>query len=171
MKKLAALLLVVAALLFVFAAPVQAVKPDENLAAAEKVVWHLSADVMPSPPYGYYDIPGSDTASKLIVNQPNGNTEVTITGVMNGLNHYTVYTVYLSKPWEPGDTWWNGLFTDTVQPFTFTTDAYGAGSWHINLVDSDFQNEPGTYALSVWINVYAVDATLLISDNFQVVVD
>jgi len=167
-KKLAALLLVVAALLFVFAAPVQAVRPDENLAGAEEVVWNLSGDVMP-PPYGDHNIPGSDTASKLIVNQPNGNTEVTITGVMNGLNPDSEYIVYLSKPWEPGDTWWNGLFTDTVQPFNFTTDAYGAGSWHINLVDSDFPG-PGTYALSVWINTWD-DWTLLISDNFQVVVD
>lgn len=241
---------------------------------------------MPVPPYGSRDIPGSDTASKLIVNQPNGKIEVTITGPMNGLNPNTVYTVYLSKEYEPyvytgwsimgnwvirgnysggsydhdytfnqsggmfsgsggypasgppysitetvsgsvgvmtgtvnfhsdyesstywydatatiatdgtlsgtwgntsqgyghpwfsisgnavkthtGDTGWTGLFTSTVPPFTFTTDADGAGSWHINLVDSDFAGS-GTYTLSVWIN--GAGKTILISDNFEVVVD
>jgi len=260
------------------------VKPTDNLAGAVKVLWNLSGAVMPIPPYSYGDIPGSDTASKLIVNQPNGNTEVTITGVMNGLNPNTTYTVYLTKGYTPyvdtgwnignvseiaislsgvdylhitnltqsgtaitggtivypgyakqitsgsvigdhveilaaytsggsgtlhltgtiandgsitgtwTDTWpdehgpvlrtddwrntigvaekthtgstgWPGLFTDTVQPFTFTTDAYGAGSWHINLRDSDFPRT-GTYILSVWIN--GGGGTILISDNFQV---
>lgn len=255
------------------------VKPAGNLAGARTYAWHLSGDVMPVPPYGSLDIPGSDTASKLIVNQPNGNTEVTITGVMNGLNPNTEYTVYLSNgytkytplnikgtykwlvlstyehdmiintqnpdgtfsgtggypagsspytstgqtsetitgqvmgnqiditftttylgpsftpysvtvsgtidssglmsgniPWEwhttdghvilaSGSIGWPGLFTSTVQPFTFTTDADGSGSWHVNLKDSDFSG-PGTYTLSVWINV---GATILISDNFTVV--
>ena len=258
-------------------------KPGGNLAGAEKVPWNLSGDVMPVSPYGPYgtmDIPGSDTASKLIVNQPNGNTEVTITGAMNGLTPTTTYTVYLSKgyteytpiniigtyewlvlgsyshdmiidtqnpdgtfsgtggypagsspytlpgetsetitgqvmgntiditftttysgpynpgytvavsgtidsngemsgtsPWEwhttkghvtlaSGSTGWLGLFTSTVPEFTFTTDIYGSGSWHINLRDCDFPG-PGTYTLSVWIN----NGTILISDNFTVVVD
>lgn len=284
MKKIAASLLasllVVAVSLCIFATPVQAVKPADNLASAQKVAWNLSADVMPVPPYGSRDIPGSDTASKLIVNQPNGNTEVTITGVMKGLNPKTTYTVYLSKgytpyvpsdvtgtytwlvlgtyhhdlvittqnpdgtfsgtggypagsspytaagqtpevitgqvkgnqitftttylgpynpgysatvsgtiaadgsmsgtsPWEwhttsgaatpaSGSTGWPGLFTSTVQPFTFVTDEYGAGSWHVNLVDSDFP-ESGTYTLSVWIN--DAGGTMLVSDSFEVVVD
>ena len=266
-------------------APVLAKKPSGNLAGAQKVAWNLSADVMPVPPYGSRDIPGSDTASKLIVNQPNGKIEVTITGPMNGLNPNTVYTVYLSKEYEPyvytgwnvggtwdinvtysnvdyaetliltqdgiaitgvslntdpptggsaftiidgyvdgttidimadhdvssllvhmqgtiaadgsmsgdwadvapgtrtgtwastsgnavkthtGDTGWSGLFTSTVPPFTFTTDADGAGSWHINLDDSDFAG-PGTYTLSVWIN--GAGGTMLISNNFEVTVD
>lgn len=262
------------------AVPVQAVKPAGNLASAQKVPWNLSADVMPVPPYGSMDIPGSDTASKLIVNQPNGNVEVTVTGVMNGLNPNTVYTVYLSNEYEPyvygwsvagdwdiainylgtdyihitnlvqsgtsitagtlvfpdytkeidsgsvigneisivahyteggagiltltgtiapdgsmsgnwldtwgeldrtgnwrstsglavkthtGDTRWPGNFTSTVPPFTFTTDAYGAGSWHVNLRDADFPGK-GTHNLSVWIN----NGTILISDNFSVTVD
>lgn len=259
--------------------PAGAVKPIDNLAAAQKVPWHLSGAVMPVPPYGSFDIPGSDIASKLIVNQPNGNTEVTITGVMNGLNPNTVYTVYLSKaytpytsanvvgtftwlvlgtyshdlvidtqnpdgsfsgtggypagfapytdpgqtseiitgqvtgnqitftttyngpynpgysatasgtiapdgtmsgtsPWEwhstsgaatpaSGSTGWPGLFTSTVQPFTFTTDEFGSGSWHVNLRDGDFTG-PGTYELSVWINTSGL--TMLISDTFEVVV-
>ena len=261
------------------------VKP-EGL-GAQTYAWYLSADVMPVPPYGSRDIPGSDSASKLIVNQPNGAVEVTITGVMNGLTPNTVYTVYLSKGYTPyvytgwsimgdwtfrgvysgsnydhdytitqqtgnifsgtggypaggppysitetingtidamtgeitlfyidydnsnywsvatgiinpdgtitgtwgndsqgyghpwysisgnavkthtGSTGWPGLFTGTVQPFTFTTDDSGSGSWHVNLRNSDF-SETGTFTLSVWINV---GLTILISDNFEVVVD
>jgi len=282
MKKL---VLVAVVFVFLFAAvgTAMAAKPA-GLGGAQTYAWHLSADVMPVPPYGSRDIPGSDTASKLIVNQPNGNTEVTITGVMNGLTSNTTYTVYLSKQYTPyvdtgwsitgnwifrgvyggnnydhdytitqtgstfsgtggypasgppysitetvtgtidamsgnitlfytdydnsnywakatgiinpdgtitgtwgndsqgyghpwysisgkaikthtGSTGWPGLFTDTVQPFTFVTDAYGSGSWHINLTDANFTG-PGTYTLSVWINV---GATILISDNFNVV--
>jgi hypothetical protein len=48
------------------------------------------------------------------------------------------------------------------------TDENGAGSWHLNLRNSDFP-ELGTYALSVWIN--EAGRTVLISDNFDVVVD
>jgi len=285
MKKLT--ILAAFAMLLVAVVPALAVKPAGNLASAAKVPWNLSGAVMPVPPYGSRDIPGSDTASKLIVNQPNGVVEVTITGAMNGLNPDTTYTVYLSKAYTPyvytgwsivgdwvlrlhygssiydhdvvisgqssgiltgtggypisgppynypynetitgmidvmsgavtihsdyqnsywyvatgtiasdgtmsgtwhgsgqptynwesiqgaatkthtGNTGWPGLFTSTVQPFTFTTDAYGAGSWHLNLRDSDFSG-PGTYALSVWIN--EAGRTMLISNTFQVVVN
>ena len=262
--------------------PVLAAKPANNLAGAVKYPWYLSGEVMAVPPYGCRDIPGSDTASKLIVNQPNGMVEVTITGAMNGLHPDTVYTVYLSGPWTRdtkrwnlvGDwtlrfvyggnydhdmtvtlqedpvcgvgsafegfgifvpdtlytwtvtgtvagnavsfhilytgtnagyyvdavgtiaddgtmsgtwsnpsqsgTWsstaghatptpigsgWPGLFTSTVPPFTFATDMYGEGSWHVNLRAEDFQGEP-PYSLSVWIN--EAGGTMLISDNFDV---
>lgn len=269
---------IVMATLMVFAASVLAVRPADNLAGNVNISWNLSADVMPAPPYGLLDISKSDTASKLNVNQPNGNIEVVITGVMNGLNPNTTYTVLLSNGYVPYDTWdvtcitnidiihnghhfihstnlvqdgtsitggslvypgwpkdidsgsvvgnaisivshykyypsailtldgtiapdgsmsgiwldtwsglnrtgtwestsdnavrtgdvsWTGLFTSTVQPFTFTTDEFGAGSWHVNLQDADFPG-PGTYELSVWIND---GGTLLISDNFDVVVD
>jgi len=279
MRRILVALLVAIVLIMALAAPALAVKPADNLAGNVKVGWNLSADVMPVPPYGSLDIPGSDEASKLNVNQPNGNTEVAITGVMNGLNPSTTYTVYLSKgytpytplnvigtykwlvlntyehdliidtqnpdgtfsgtggypaggspynasgqtaevitglvvgnqisltttylgpyntgytataegtiaadgtmsgtiPWEwhstdgavalaSGSTGWPGLFAPTIQPFTFVTDEFGAGSWHVNMRDSDF-SDPGTYTLSVWINA---GGTLLISDNFEVVVD
>ncbi|MBN1971797.1 MAG: hypothetical protein JW870_20730 [Candidatus Delongbacteria bacterium] len=146
------------------------VKPEGNLAGAVEVPWNLSGDVMPVPPYGSIDIPGSDTASKLIVNQPNGSVKVTLTGVMSGLVPNTEYTVYLANAYVP-DKWYPGLFTSTVQPFTFITDEYGSGSWHINLRDSDFVNGAGTYTLSVWIVAKVVNKTILISDNFEVVVD
>jgi len=278
MKKAIVFILIVALILLVTPGTVFAAKPAGNLAGAIKVPWNLSADVMPVPPYGSRDIPGSDTASKLIVNQPNGNTEVTITGAMNGLNPNTTYTVYISKgytpyvplditgtytwlvlgtyhhdlvittqnpdgtfsgtggypagsspytnpgqtpevitgqvtgnhiaftttylgpynpgysatvsgtiaadgsmsgtsPWEwhttsgaatlaSGSTGWPGLFTSTVQPFTFVTDEYGAGSWHANLRDADLPGEGPTYKLSVWIN--EAGGTMLISNTFQV---
>lgn len=282
MKRILFVLLATVVLTMVFAFSALAVKPAANLAGNANVPWNLSADVMPAPPYGSFDIPGSDTASKLNVNQPNGNTEVTITGIMNGLAADTEYTVYLSNGYTPytstggwnvegisiitmfydidyphtsilvqdgtsitggslnysgwpktidsgsvignvisidayytnniveeflldgtiapdgsmsgtwsdsywgplrygtwestsgnavnhtGDIGWTGLFTSTVQPFTFTTDEFGAGSWHINLQDADFPG-PGTYELSIWIDT--ADATLLISDTFGVVVD
>ena len=283
MKRILFVLLASVVLTMALAALALAVKPAANLAGNVKVSWNLSADVMPAPPYGSFDIPGSDTASKLNVNQPNGNTEVTITGAMNGLVANTTYTVYLSNGYTPyafagwnvagswdidveysgiiypetliltqvgteitgvslntdppapgsaftvvsgsvtgndveifadhdpstlivrmegtiaadgsmsgnwadfvggsrvgtwastsgnavktydGDDYWTGLFTPTIQPFTFTTDEFGAGSWHINMRDSDFVG-PGSYALSVWIN--AAGGTLLISDTFVVV--
>ncbi len=264
------------------------VKPTGNLSGAEEVAWNLSGAVMPIPPYSYYDIPGSDTASKLIINQPNGNVEVTVTGVMKGLDPNTPYTVILSKGYTPYvDTGWNvtgdwvlsvnisgieypeityflqignsipgstsltgsllyasslwiiyegevigntidfrayydpnpartvnlwGIIAadgtmsgdwaddppytrsgtwvstdgnankthtgDTGHPgdfnnyprFTFLTDEYGAGSWHFNLRDEDF-NVADTYHLSVWINQTNPNATILISDSFTVVVD
>jgi len=285
MKKILSLLLALVLLVAIGASPVQAAKPAGNLAGAQKVAWNLSAAVMPVPPYGLRDIPGSDTASKLIVNQPNGNTEVTITGAMNGLNPNTTYTVYLAKGYEPyvytgwnvegtwvlrlhygastydhdvvievqsngtfsgiggypttgspynypynetvtgtidvmtgaitlhsdyestyfydavgtiapdgtmsgtwngknqptytwesisghavkthtGNIWYPGLFTSTVPPFTFVTDAYGAGSWHVNLTDANLPAGGLEYNLSVWIN--GGGGTMLISDTFKV---
>jgi hypothetical protein len=276
--KLLALSLTIAAMLSVI--PAQAVKPTPNLASAQNVLWNLSAAVMPAPPYGSGDIPGSDTASKLIVNQPNGNTEVTITGVMKELDPLTTYTVFLSNSYIPyvftgwnvagnymvdvewegghypepmvltqtgeditgvslggppspylqftvydgtvigtevnifanlgglivhmegdiasdgsmsgdwhdepltgsrtgewattngnadkthtGDDYWTDLFTTKIPEFTFTTDEYGAGSWHINLKE-DLGLE-GSKTLSVWIN--GPSGTMLISNNFTVV--
>lgn len=76
-------------------------KPASNLAGAQNVGWKLSAAVMPVPPYGSLDIPGSDTASKLIFNQPNGKVSAMVTGVMNGLHPNTTYTVYLSNSYTP----------------------------------------------------------------------
>lgn len=271
MKKLLSVAVVVV-FLFAVVGTATAAKPAGNLAGAQTYAWHLSGAVMPVPPYGSGDIPGSDTASKLIVNQPNGNTEVAITGVMNGLTPNTTYTVYLANGYTPhvtgytpyvtgwnvtgnwgiaieylgtdyvhttaltqtgtsitgalaylgnnknitsgsvignaitivaeytengpgtvtltgtiagngtmsgtwSDTWGEVIRTGTwtttygnaaavsTVPFTFTTDANGSGSWHINLKDSDFA-APGDYTLSVWIN--GAGGTMLISDTFKV---
>jgi len=281
MKKILSFLSVFAVFLLM-AFPVLAVKPDTNLAAAQKVDWNLSGAVMPLP-WGQHDIIGSDTSSKLIVNQPNGSTEVAITGVMNGLEPNTTYTVYPSNAWSSSTVWnvqgswiinveylgvdypenmvltqsgssitgvslalvtppggspWtidsgsvvgtsvtiNGHYnsnpgmtiqmTGTIAPdgsmsgswhdvtggsrtgtwestsgaatsqtvgngypglfgglqtFTFTTDEFGNGSWHINLRDTDFAG-PGTYTMSIWVNS-PYPATILISNNFTVVVN
>ena len=72
-------------------------KESESDQGAQKYNWNLSGDVMPVPPYGSGDIPGSDTGSRLIVNQPDGVVEATINGTMRGLLPNTDYTVYLSK--------------------------------------------------------------------------
>ncbi|MDP2708544.1 MAG: hypothetical protein Q8O93_00615 [bacterium] len=77
-----------------------AAKPADNHAGAQKVAWNLSAAVMPAPPYGSLDLPGSDTASKLIVNQSNGKAQAMLIGMMNNLNPDTTYTVYLSNGYE-----------------------------------------------------------------------
>lgn len=89
------------ATILLMAAPVFAAKSPTNVAGAIKVPWHLSGAVMPVPPYGSLDIPGSDTASKLIVNQPNGNTQMILEGVMGGLIPETEYTVYISGGYTP----------------------------------------------------------------------
>ena len=62
---------------------------------------------------------------------------------------------------------WPGLFRN-LQTFTFVTDDLGSGSWHLNLRDGDFDGT-GTYSLSIWVN--GAGATVLISDNFDVVVN
>jgi hypothetical protein len=91
-------------------------------------------------------------------------------------DNYPNQTGYRSGTWTApagtavqasGSTGWPNLFTSTVQPFTFTTDEFGAGSWHVNLRDADLTaaGEGPTYNLSVWINV---GGTILISDNFMV---
>lgn len=280
MKKAIIFILVVALILLAVPSVIFAAKPTDNNASAQQVAWNLSGAVMPVPPWGLSDIPGSDTASKLIVNQPNGNTEVTITGAMNGLSPNTTYTVYISNgydkytptnvkgtykwlvlgtyshdlvidtqnpdgtfsgtggypdgcspytqtgqtpeiitgglvtgnhitftttylgpynpgysvtvsgnidaagnmigtsPWEwhttaghvtlaSGSTSYPGLF-NSIQTFTFTTDEFGAGSWHINLKNADFPHA-GPFDLSVWIN--GAGGTILISDVFTVVAE
>jgi hypothetical protein len=72
-----------------------------NQAGAQKVAWNLSAAVMPVPPYGTMDIPGSDSASNLIVNRPNGEVRAILNGSMKDLHPNTTYTVYLSKGYTP----------------------------------------------------------------------
>lgn len=269
MKKIILPLIIIS--LFVSTGMVSAAKPDENKAGAQKINWNLSGAVMPVPPYGSGDIIGSDIASKLIVNQPNGKVGATITGAMNGLTPNTTYTVYLSKgydkyiplniigtykwmvldtyehdmviehqdsdgtftghggypagghpylttetitgqvtgnqitftttygsepynpgyvanvsgtiasngtmsgtsPWEwhttvghvtlaSGPTGWPGLL-NTVQPFTFTTNDSGSGSWHLNLKSNDIT---AVSSFSVWIN--GNGGTILISENITI---
>lgn len=96
------------AMFLMSAVPALAAKPVDNLAGVVKVPWNLSGAVMPVPPYGLSDIPGSDTASKLMVNQPNGTIEGVINGAMKGLDPNTTYTVYLSNGYTKYvDTGWN----------------------------------------------------------------
>lgn len=95
MKKILAVLVVFSCLAYL---SVPALAGVNN--GAKKYNWNLSKDVMPVPPYGSMDILGSDTSSKLIVNEPNGKVKANVTGVMNGLTPNTTYTVYLSNTYE-----------------------------------------------------------------------
>lgn len=278
MKKIFSLFIAFTLLAFV-ASPALAEKPEAKDKGAKFYDWNLSGAVMPSPPCGLHDMPGSDTASKLIVNQPNGKTSVTMTGVMKGLLPNTIYTVYPAKAWSTSEKWnfegnwelmfvlggnydhqmtitsqdmYTGAFSGTgfshtdgstwdiqgtskvngdtitldliytgknpgytvhavgnigadgsitsgtwtssgnqsgswsslsgkaekekvgsgfpgyfgsLKYFTFTTDEFGSGSWHINLTNEDLSNPNNS--LSVWIN--GGGATVLISENFDIV--
>ena len=104
----------------------------------------------------------------------NQGYSVTVTGTiasdgsMSGTSPWEWHTTSGAATLASGSTGWSGLFTSTVPAFTFTTDEFGAESWHINLRDSDFP-VAGTYTLSVWINEAGL--TMLISDNFEVIVE
>jgi len=121
------------------------------------VPWNLSADVMPAPPYGTKDEPGSDTASKLIVNQPNGAVEVTITGAMNGLTPVTTYNVRLENGYKPYvDTGWN-ITGDWVLSVNISGIEYPEITYFLQIGGSipGSTNLTGTllYASSLW-NIY-----------------
>ncbi len=135
MKKAIIFILIVALVILVVPGIVYGEKPDGNKAKAQEVDWNLSADVMPVPKYGSKDIPGSDTVSKLIVNQPNGKVEVAITGVMNGLDPNTTYTVYLS----------NGYTKYSPTDITGTYTWLVLGTYSHDLI-IDTQNPDGTFS-------------------------
>jgi len=149
----------------VIAIPAGSLKSFSGLKAYEDIAWHLSGDVGPVPPYGSGDIPGSDTHSKLSVHQADGNSELALIGAMNGLEPTTIYTVLVSKGYFATPVYWPGLLTISLPSFTFTTDRYGTGIWHIQVSDTDFEG-PGTYAVSVWIN--SPGRTVLISNTFMI---
>ncbi len=136
----------------------------------QQVSWHLSGAIFP-PPYGTKDIPGSDTASTLTVNQAEGNTEITISAEMDGLAPNTEYTVYISNSYDPSTGWISSLFPGQTT-FTIQTDGNGSASLVKVLRGEDFPGA-GAYALSVHINGNFPDAgtlTILCSDNFGVIV-
>lgn len=105
MKKFV-MLLMLASMVLMPITNVYGVKPLEK-PGVEEYGWNLSGDIMAVPPYGLHDISGSDTASKLLVNQPNGVVEVSVTGVMSGLEPYTEYTVYISNGYTLNHERWN----------------------------------------------------------------
>jgi hypothetical protein len=137
-------------------------------AGANQYTFYHSGDVQPVPPYGSIDIPGS--SGKLIVNQPEGEVSVVFTAIFNGLKPNYVYTVHIMNLHSPGAPGWTyshrGPWTLVG---TFTTDEYGHGDYHQNIGAGELA--PGTYELSIWINDSVIGLTLLISDNFQVVVE
>ena len=149
-------------------APVGAAGGGRARAGATQYPFHLSGDVQPVPPYGSIDIPGS--SGKLIVNQPEGEVSVVLTAIFDGLLPTRTYRVYIMNYAQPGASGWTythrGPWTLMA---TFTTDEFGHGDWHLNIRAGDLAL--GTYNLSVWINDGAHGLTLLISDNFEVVIE
>lgn len=102
MKKILAVLVIFSC----FAAlslPALAEKREDS---GNKHKWNLSGDVMPVPPYGQSDIPGSDKASKIDLESEHGKS--CVEGDMKGLNPNTTYTVFLSNPYTKYKaTGWN----------------------------------------------------------------
>lgn len=120
-------------LTFAFVTSVLAVKPVDKLEGAIDVPWNLSGDVMPLP-WGLQDITGSDTSSKLVVNQPNGNSvEIAVTGIMNGLSPNTLYQVFTSNPWSNCDKW-NVVGNDWELTFMYSGNSY---NHHMNVTEQN----------------------------------
>jgi hypothetical protein len=147
-----------------------AAKPIGNNAGAVTYAWHLSGDVMPVPPYGSLDILGSDTASELIVNQPNGNVAAMVTGDMNGLHPNTTYTVYLSNtyiPYKVGQV--AGSYTMDVlySGRTFTYDLTLSQSGTTITGDLYDQYLPGHLAVSGTVNGNTVTFSVTYPTNYQ----
>lgn len=106
--------------------------PGQNKVHAannQNVPWNLSANVMPGPPYGAYDIPGSDTASKLTIKQSNGNAAIKITGDLNGLTPNTTYYAKVLRNYIKG----------APERVPMDPNGYFGMNWHdeINNIDHD----------------------------------
>jgi hypothetical protein len=168
MKKRVLIALGVLAILALLTAPAFAGEGGRARAGANQYTFYHSGDVQPVPPYGSIDIEGS--SGKLIVNQPEGEVSVVFTANFNGLLPSHTYLVYIMNYGCPGAPGWTYLHRG---PWTlvgsFTTDEYGHGDYHQNIWAGDL--EPGTYNLSIWINDAGYGKTLLISENFQVVIE
>lgn len=131
------------------------------------VLWHLSGDVMRVPPYGSMDIPSSDSASKLTVQQLQDEGNVKIRCDMKGLRPLTRYRLAISKWYSRGSDRYPGIFSNTLSPLSFVTAEDGCALKEINLQPKDFPN-PGIHTLSMWLNNEEPMRTILISDNFEV---
>lgn len=141
-----------------------------NAAGAQQYGWHLSGAVMPVPPYGSSDIPGSDTASKLIVNQPNGNVKVTITGVMNGLQPDTTYTVYLSNAYTPYKLLGWDITGAWDLSFIATSGSIGTYDHHMDVTQAPDGTLTGTgYYIPASSYTWVIDSGSYVSGNNVVI--
>jgi len=146
----------------------------DKLARPFNVKWNLSGAVMPTPPnggdYGRIDIPNSNSASKLIVQELEGEVKVKIVCDMKGLRPNARYILDVIKRYTLHSKW-PGRFSDTIRPEEFAADSEGYEKREFNLRSNDFPN-PGTHTLSVWLNEFDhpiwPNRTILISDNFEV---
>ena len=115
-----------------------------------------------------------DSGGKVIINVPKGKVGMVVQGMVKGLDDNTGYSVFL---WAHYDTSWYIPSTaplgnvDSWFRFTsFTTNAVGRGSFHINIDADDLL--PGEYPISVWIDeadtFSGTNTTVLVSDEITV---
>ena len=137
-------------LLLAMAVPAAAVKPVSP-DKAQKLTWHAvtfgSSD--------YVDM-ASRVPGHVNINTPNGRVTMIINGQIN-LTPYTTYGVWIRE-----FTGYTGPYL-TSYPLlnyyklaTFTTDAYGRGSFHFNIRERDLTD--ATRNIQVAVNTSAYDA-------------
>lgn len=131
------------------------------------VKWNLSGDVM-SGPYGRIDIPDSDSESKLVVEQHEGEGNIKLICDMRGLRPKARYKLDVCKEYEINSPHFPGRFSDTIKPIPFTTDIEGCEKEEFILRFNDFSNRLGVHTLSVFLNDSVDGRTILISDNFNI---
>lgn len=132
------------------------------------VKWFLSGDVMPKPRYGSGDIPNSNKDSFILVNQLGRDQKVKIKGDFNSLNPKARYRLSVANQYTI-HTAWPGLFSNSLSPVSFYTDSSGKASREFILSIGDFPNS-GTHSLSLWLNELDPNRTILISENFTVII-
>jgi hypothetical protein len=169
MKKQVLISLGVLAILALLVAPALAWGAGKVKAGANQYSFYHSGDVLPVPPYGDVDEP--ESYAKLIVNQPLGEVSVILTAVFSGLTPGRIYDVYFMNfecPGAPG--WTYSHYGCWTLMGSFTADEYGHADYHRNIWADELQ-AGSTYNLSVWINNQAEELTMMVSDNFEVVVE
>jgi hypothetical protein len=169
MKKQVLISLGVLAILALLVAPGLAWGDGKVKAGANQYSFYNSGDVLPVPPYGSVDEP--ESYAKLIVNQPLGEVSVVLTAVFSGLTPGRIYDVHFMNLGCPNAAGWSytnyGCWTLMG---SFTADENGHADYHRNIWADELL--PGsTYNLSVWINNQVEELTMLVSDNFEVVVE
>ncbi len=130
------------------------------------VKWNLSGAVK-SGAYGKIDIPNSDSESKLIVEQLEGEIKAKIICDMRGLKPISGYKLDVIKENVLHSPDFPGRFSDTFRHSPFTTDNEGCVKEEFFLRSNDFPN-PRIHTLSVFLNDSVDGRTILISDNFPV---
>jgi len=101
----------------------------------------------------------SPAQGKVIINTPDGNVTLNITGIVKGLVPSTEYRVFVRElvGYTGESIWWLGAPYYWAELLAFTTDEYGAGSFHLNVRAADLP--AGGYNIQVAINPAAEELT------------